>query len=150
MADTNRELAERGYAALNAGDLEAFLEIVHPEVEFGSLVAEAEGRSYRGHEGVREWWGSVRDSMRGLHFEVQDMRDFGDRMVTQVRVTGEVGGVEIPQGMWQALRVRDGRPVWWQTFRTEGEAMRAVEEQGRRDAGLSEPRSPTVPRDPRP
>lgn len=130
MPETNVELAERGYRALNEGDLEAFLSIVHPEVEFGSLVAEAEGGEYSGHDGVRAWWESVLQAMGGLHFELQETRDFGDQMVAKLRVTGNVGGVEIPQTMWQTIRVRDGRPVWWQTFRTEAEAMRAVGEAG--------------------
>ena len=45
--------------ALNSGDLEAFLARTAEDVEFTSLVAEAEGRVFRGHAGVRAWWGSV-------------------------------------------------------------------------------------------
>ena len=45
--------------ALNSGDLEAFLAQTAEDVEFTSLVAEAEGRTYRGHAGVRRWWETV-------------------------------------------------------------------------------------------
>ena len=45
--------------ALNSGDLEAFLARTAEDVEFTSLVAEAEGRTFRGHAGVRAWWGTV-------------------------------------------------------------------------------------------
>jgi hypothetical protein len=46
--------------------------------------------------------------------------------VTLIRVVGSVSGVEIPQSMWQAFRVNDaGKATWWQTFRTEEEALEA-------------------------
>jgi hypothetical protein len=45
--------------AVNSGDLESFLARTADDVEFASLVAEAEGRTFRGHAGVRAWWGTV-------------------------------------------------------------------------------------------
>jgi hypothetical protein len=50
-----RAAIEAAYAALDAGDIEAFLERVDEDVEFTSIVAEAEGTTFRGHQGVREW-----------------------------------------------------------------------------------------------
>ena len=47
--------AQIAYGAINAGDLDAFLELTAEDVEFTSLVAEAEGATFRGHEGVRAW-----------------------------------------------------------------------------------------------
>ena len=55
-----RAIAETAYAALNANDLDAFLEVIADDVEFTSLVAEAEGTTYRSHPGAREWWTTVR------------------------------------------------------------------------------------------
>jgi uncharacterized protein len=48
-----RGLAEAAYAALNSGDLDAFLALTSEDVEFTSMVAEAEGTTFRGHDGVR-------------------------------------------------------------------------------------------------
>ena len=43
-------------------------------------------------------------------------------------VGGEASGVQIEQQMWQAIEVRDGvRASWWQPFRTEQEALDALE-----------------------
>jgi hypothetical protein len=42
-------------------------------------------------------------------------------------VTGTFEGVDVPQRMWQAFVVRDGKPIWWATFRTETEARKALE-----------------------
>jgi hypothetical protein len=74
--------------------------VIDPDVEFTSLVAESEGKTYRGHEGVREWWEKVRGALGGLRYEIEDMRDLGDVVVTRV--------------------------VWWGVFRSEEEAMEAA------------------------
>jgi ketosteroid isomerase-like protein len=125
---TTRELVESGYAAISRGDLEGFLELVDPEVEFNSLVAEAEGKTYRGHAGVREWWESVRSALGGLDLQVQEIRDLGKaEALVRIRVIGTLSGVAIPQTMWQATRARAGKVVSWNVFRTEAEAIQAVE-----------------------
>ena len=126
MSQENVELNEAVWGALIRRDLDAFLALMDPEVEFRSLIAEAEGRTYRGHEGVREFWDSVVQSLGGLRYEPEQIESFRDRGITRVRIVGAVEGVEVPQTMWQAWRVRDGLVVWWDAFRTEAEALEAV------------------------
>jgi ketosteroid isomerase-like protein len=48
-----RAMAETAYGALNSGDLDGFLALVADDVEFTSMVAGAEGTTFRGREGVR-------------------------------------------------------------------------------------------------
>jgi ketosteroid isomerase-like protein len=122
----NVELAEAAYAAVNRRDLDAFLTMLHPEVEFRSLVAEAEGRDYRGHAGAREWWESVVQSLGGMHAEVEYIEAAEDGGVIRVRIVGHADGVEVAQAMWMAFRVRDGLVRWWSYFRTEAEALEAL------------------------
>ena len=59
MSRENVAIFRRGYAAVNRGDIDGVLLTVHPDVEFTSLIAEAEGETFRGHEGVRRWWKEV-------------------------------------------------------------------------------------------
>jgi ketosteroid isomerase-like protein len=54
------ELSRRAWIAVDERDLDGFLEIVHEDVEFESLVAEAEGGCFHGHDGVRRWVGERR------------------------------------------------------------------------------------------
>lgn len=126
MARSNEELAREAYAAINRGDLEGFLELIHPDVEFTSLISEAEGGAYRGHDGVREWWSNVAQALGGLRFEPTRIHEHGDSAYVELVVTGTLSGVEVPQRMWQALRRRGERAVWWGTFRTEAEAREAL------------------------
>ncbi len=127
MSRENVEILEAAYAAINRGDLEEFLALVDPDVEFRSLIAEAEGSVYRGHEGVREWWERVANALGGLHFEPEEIHDLGDRGYAELVVTATVEGVGVPQRMWQAFVFRDGRAIWWATFRAEAEALEALE-----------------------
>jgi ketosteroid isomerase-like protein len=125
MSKESVELLEAAYAAITRDDLEAFLALSHPEIEFRSLIAEAEGQTFHGHEGVREWWDAV---IRALSVRpgVEEIEGFRDRGISRLGLAGIVAGVEVPQTMWMAWRVRDGLLVWWETFRTEAEALRAV------------------------
>ena len=124
------ELLKNAFAAINRSDLEGVLSLADPEVEFHSLIAEAEGQTYRGHDGVREWWEQVKGSLGGLRFEAEAIRSEGDWAVVKVLVTSRMGDVAVPQRMWQATRVRNGKAIWWGIYRTEPEALEA--------AGLSE------------
>ena len=125
MSQENVELVAAAFAALNRGDIDAFLEMVHPEVEFGSLLFEMEGQSYRGHEGVRGWWATASES-GATHYEPERIEAFRDRGITRLRLAVVHDGVEVPQVMWQAWRIREGKVCWWSTYRTEAEALEAV------------------------
>jgi ketosteroid isomerase-like protein len=125
MSQENVEVMEALNDAVRRGDLDGFLSLVHPEVEFRSLVAEAEGRVFRGHEGVREWWDSV---IRALAIRPRPgkIESFRDRGIMRYSIAATVEGVEVPQEQWMAWRVRDGLVIWWAAFRTEAEALEAV------------------------
>jgi ketosteroid isomerase-like protein len=121
-----RAMAEAAYGALNSGDLDGFLALIAEDVEFTSLVAEAEGTTFRGHEGVRTWWETVRGAFQDPRWEVLDVVGSGERGVTKFRIAGTLSGVQVAQTMWQAAELRDGKLSWWAFFRTEREALEAV------------------------
>jgi ketosteroid isomerase-like protein len=121
-----RGLAEAGFGALNSGDLEAFLALTTEDVEFTSMVAEAEGTTFRGHDGVRAWWDTVRGVFEDVRWDLLDIRGSGNRGVLHFRMTGTLGGVPVEQTMWQATALRDGKVIWWAFFRSEREALEAV------------------------
>jgi ketosteroid isomerase-like protein len=129
MSQENAELramADAAYGALNSGDLDSFLALIAEDVEFTSLVAESEGTTFRGHEGVRAWWETVRGAFQDPRWEVLDFQGSGERGVTKLRLAGTLAGVELAQTMWQAAKLRDGKLIWWAFFRSEPEALEAV------------------------
>jgi ketosteroid isomerase-like protein len=129
MLQENAELlamAEAAFGALNSGDLDGFLAVAAEDVEFTSLVAEVEGTTFRGHDGVRTWWETVRGAFSDVRWEVLEVRGAGGRGVAHVRMAGTLGGVPVNLMMWLAARLRKGRVSWWSFFRTEREALEAV------------------------
>ena len=125
MARDNVAVMEAAYDAITRDDLDAFLALAHPDIEFHSLIAEAEGLTQHGHDGVREWWAEVIRSL-GVRPRPESIESFRDRGITRLRLAGHIEGVEVAQDMWMAWRVRDGLIVWWTTYRTEAEALDAV------------------------
>jgi ketosteroid isomerase-like protein len=121
-----RGLAEACIGALNSGDLEALLALAAEDVEFTSMVAEAEGTTFRGHDGVRAWWETVRGAFEHVRWDLLDIRGSGDRGVAHLRMTGTLGSVPVEQAMWQAIVLRDQKAIWWAFFRSEREALEAV------------------------
>ena len=126
MSRENVDVLNRGYAAVNRGDIDELLLSVHPDVEFTSLIAEAEGETFRGHDGVRRWWEQVVIPLGGLHGEIEEVRDLGDTVLARVAGTYRPSGVEVHQTVWNVVRFRDGKATGWEFFRTEEEAVEAA------------------------
>jgi len=126
MSEENVALLRKGYAAVNRGDIDGLLASIHADVEFTSLIAEAEGETFHGHDGVRRWWNEVVLPLGGLHGELEEVRDFGDTVIARVFGTYRPRGVEVHQTVWNVVRFNDEKATWWQFFRTEHEALDAA------------------------
>ena len=129
MPDENvelRSLAEAAFGALNSRDLDGFIAVAAEDVEFTSMVAEVEGTTFRGHDGIRTWWETVVGAFGDVHWEVLDVRGHGDRGVAHVRMDGTLGEVPLNLNMWLAARLRDGRVTSWSWHRSEQEALEAA------------------------
>ena len=132
MSQENVELLHQAIEAFNRRDLDAYLALCDPDVEFISYLAQVEGGDpYRGHKGVRDWW------ERLLAVYPDFSRDRGGTRpwrpyIARARVHGR--GVEsdapMDQTMWQVAEYRHGKTIGWRFFTNEADALEA--------AGLSE------------
>ena len=73
-----RALAEAAVEALNSADLDRFLALTTEDVEFTSLIAEAEGTTFRGRDGVRTWWETVVASFQDVRWEMLELITVAD------------------------------------------------------------------------
>jgi ketosteroid isomerase-like protein len=127
MSQENLDGVKAAWEAISANDFDRFMEAVDPEVEFTSLVAEADAVTYRGHQGVRRWWNSMRETFTKFWADGIELRELGDdRVLAQVQLCGTVEGMKVEQTVWQLLKVKDLRVVSWRVFRTEPEALEAI------------------------
>ena len=128
-----RSLAEAAFGALNSRNLDGFMAVAAEDVEFTSMIAEVEGTTFQGHDGIRTWWETVVGAFGEVHWEVLDVRGVGDRGVAHIRMDGTLGEVPLNLRMWLAARLREGRVTWWSWYRTEQEAREAIGLRQRQD-----------------
>jgi hypothetical protein len=127
MSRENVELSHRAAEAFNRRDLDAYLATQAEDVEGVPLATDMEGQ-YRGHGGTRRWWAAQFDSFPDLTIEVVQMTDPGDLTIAELRMRGHGAGGAVPVDVtiWRVSRWRDGKCVWWATYRSEAEALEAV------------------------
>ena len=128
MSQENVNLAHRAYEHLQHDDIEGFLGYVGPGAEWHSLVLEMEGGTFHGHEGVREWWSSLRSVFPDWFPTVQEARDLGDWVLIRARAkaNGTGSGLGIDNDFWQVARIDHGHIVYYAAYRSEREALEAV------------------------
>jgi ketosteroid isomerase-like protein len=119
-------LAEAAFGALNSGDLDGFTALAAEDVEFTSMIAEVEGTTFRGHEGIKAWWETVVEAFGEVRWQILEVRGPGDRGIAHVRMDGTLGGIQLNLKMWLAARLREGKVTWWSWYRTEREALEAL------------------------
>ena len=133
MSQQDVDLLHRAYDAFHRRDLDSFLTLCDPDVEFISYWLQVDGGGpYRGHDGIRDWWHRLLDVYPDFTAEVEDLRDLGHRMILRVRFHGHGVASDVPMSrtMWQVGESRHGRIRGWRFVTSEAEALQA--------AGLSE------------
>lgn len=95
--DANVELAQRGLAAYNAGDLEAALDLFSPDVEVHSPPEYLNPGTSHGHPGFMEWLDRWLDAWESFRVEAYDFRAAGDDVVASARqyAKGKDSGLEV-------------------------------------------------------
>ena len=106
-------LLDRGYGAWNRDDREAWIEVLHPEIEFWtSGLFPGFDEVYRGHAGMRRFWDAMKDP-----WEVFELLPDADRIVTlgdEVMVPlhfhgrGRATGIDVQLEMFHVGRLEDG------------------------------------------
>jgi ketosteroid isomerase-like protein len=123
------ELVRRAVDAFMARDLDGILAVADEGIVLRSLLTEAERPLYRGHEGVRDWFDNVfgvfpdwkPSPRRASHDE-----DGAVVIGLDVTATGAGSGVPIDQTYWLGARVEAGKIRFFGFFRTEEDALAAV------------------------
>lgn len=128
----NVELVRRSFEAISAWDIDALLELYHPEVEFLPLTGtQVESGGYRGHAGVRAYLAEARDLWDVLEPDGHSYQDLGDRVVVSgtCRVRGRASGAESHPACAWVIGVRDGLIVSHQACSTleDAEKLAGVE-----------------------
>ena len=80
MSQKNVEIARRAYAALAEEGIESMLAYTDPEFEVTTPPSLAsEPNTFRGHDGIRRWFGAFSDGLEGVYFEGREFTAAGTR-----------------------------------------------------------------------
>lgn len=118
----------RGYQALNRGDIDAFLAVLHPEHELRpSGIVPGLKPVYHGRRGFREFWRDWGEQWESITADVDELRAAGDRVVGLVtnRARGR-DGVEVRRQGAHVITLRDGLVLRTTVYASWAEALQAA------------------------
>jgi ketosteroid isomerase-like protein len=128
MSEENVEVVRDAFDAWNRGDRDSWLAAWDEDGEFYPLRSQVEGRPYRGHEGLRQFWVEIGAVWAGARLSMDEIRDAGDRFVALGRLTagGRAGGAELDVPLGIVGAVRNGKVVYARFFSDPAEALEAA------------------------
>jgi ketosteroid isomerase-like protein len=137
VSQENVEFIEGLFAGAQDLDKEAVLaalpqmipEMCDPEIEWIEDPSRADGKVYRGHEGVRESWERWLENFDEYGLEVESVSDHGDRvLVTGIeRGRGRASGAEVSARVYVVCTFRAGKILRYEEFYDEQGARAALE-----------------------
>jgi ketosteroid isomerase-like protein len=121
------EVVRRAIAAMNARDLDAYLELCAPDVELRSPMAGLEGANV-GEQGVRDFFANVEESTTAFTIEVERFEPIDEcRVLALVRFEMESpGGFALSQEAANIYEVEDGKLRRVQAYLDRDEGRRAA------------------------
>ena len=129
MGTDDAEYPVRAFAeAVTAGDVEAAVEVCHPEIEFLSVLA-VSGKRYLGHAGIREYFEDVASAWAEWRVEVHRITPAPDgrvAIVMSIHVRGKESGAVLSARTDHVWTLRDGKLLRNEPFREPGEALRTL------------------------
>ena len=116
MPRENVEVVRQVVEAWNGRDLDRFLEVCDPEVEWHPALAPSfEGSEvlYCGHEGVERAWRGVWGGWEEFHLTISDTRAVGDRVLILggIRARGKTSGAALESPWASVVEVRNAKLV---------------------------------------
>ena len=124
------EVCKRLFEAVARRDTEAALKYIHPQAELHSaIIGGAEGNTYHGHEGFRQWMAESDAAFEELRpLGPPEYRDLGDRVLSfgHFHARGRESGVEIDSPIGWVFTMRGGKVVGAEGFLSRTETFEAA------------------------
>src|SRR3954447_4264795 len=111
MATNVEELVRFVYEQLwREGNIDALVELADPEIVFTTSGAFPDlDAEYRGRDGVRRWWETIRGAFEYLHIDVAHVVERGEQILILFRFRAKSSqGLELDRGFGQVGRMRNG------------------------------------------
>jgi ketosteroid isomerase-like protein len=126
VSEQNVELHRRGMKAFNARDIEAFIALSDPQIEFHSAMTVPGGAVYHGHDGLRKWLGDLEDAWGDeLRVEPEVFFDVGEHTLAfqVLHGRGRQSGADVALPVAALARWRDGLIVSFKVYAQREDAL---------------------------
>jgi ketosteroid isomerase-like protein len=128
VAEGNIEVVRQGLDAIGRRDLSAILEHVDADIELHPLLS-VWPRTYRGREGIEQWWADVGELWEEFSLEAEGFRDAGEgTLVVRMRWRGRARGAsaEVEGPAVAVVRFRGEKVVSVDIHLDEASALQAA------------------------
>lgn len=136
MSHENVEFIEGLFAGAASMDKQALLallpdlipQVADPAIEWIEDPIRADGRIYRGHEGVLASWTQWLEQWEEYETEVEQVVDCGDDVfvVAREHARGAASGAAVSSRIYLVVTVRERKIIRWREFYDEDAARQAV------------------------
>jgi ketosteroid isomerase-like protein len=125
----NVDLTRRGFDAYNAGDYEAVVELLHPDVELHADHELLNRGSFTGHDGFMQWSAEWLEAWDEFRVEANELETIGDHYVLvdahQV-ATGAGSGIAVEMDIFWAFETEGGKLRRMHLYATRERALEAI------------------------
>jgi ketosteroid isomerase-like protein len=124
---TTADLVRHAYAAFAKRDYEAMAEVATPDFELDLTDRVLNPATYRGAEGVRQFFAEVDELWTSMDMKVDRLVERGDEVLAllSVKITGRSSGLSLDDRIAQIWTARDGKLV---RMRVRGDQQAALAE----------------------
>ncbi|HWX98172.1 MAG TPA: nuclear transport factor 2 family protein [Solirubrobacteraceae bacterium] len=129
MSQADVELIRHVFEVFNSEDIEEIVSLVDTELEVQvPSEVSAEPDTYRGKEGIRQYFRSFQDVMDEIRFEPERLHDTGQSVVVALLLTakGRQTAIAVEQRTGAVWTFRNGKVLRVQTYASWTDALRAA------------------------
>ncbi len=118
------EALQRGYEALNRGDLSVVLELLDPDIEWHEPPPSPDAGTHTGRDSFERFLRGWVDSFDGFRVEPERVVARGDKLIAVVHQSGHgrASGVRVSARLAHVWTVKDGKGVRWESIADPDEA----------------------------
>lgn len=128
MSKENLETVRRSHEAWQRGGIEALVADLSPDAEWVIAEENPNARTLRGREEIVAYFSDWADTMQGLRYDVADLIDAGQTVVTLGSVRGRAGedGPEVSVRLAFVTYFKDGLAVRTEEYLDPDKAIEAA------------------------
>jgi ketosteroid isomerase-like protein len=128
VSEENVEIVRCAIEAYDQEGLDGTLRYYDPEIEWTSTGDYIEAATYRGHDGLRRYLGTMEEEFEDLRIEPVELIDAGERVISSVRFTGrgKASGAPVEMTLISVGSLRDGLIYRVRNYPNMAEALEAA------------------------